>query len=346
MHVFQKTECAQLPHAGDTFDFPQSLEDLRLHPEYLEMAEKKYMADSRISDFYDLQRFLQDCVGRIEIGLQKDSSESELRSASAPDRVALRHKFISETVAECFARGVDDVKAIKTAFFHKNEELPEGTQFHAANSGEIRAKLRELRGEAVSSEPQREDALLSRIAQCRRLILVLHNGEQELKRLRDEHSKEAADSDYMQSVVRDVPSNTDVTASNFEAYCADVVQKRLETDVSDMLQCMRGGFMALYQPVEYDALKLMPANDLQHKLFPLDPVTAESFKKNSRFSVSPSSELFWSEMEKLSAEQVQNVFYFATNWHTLSGATRKVQISFEKRDHKGDIAPTAATCNW
>lgn len=37
---------------------------------------------------------------------------------------------------------------------------------------------------------------------------------------------------------------------------------------------------------------------------------------------------------------------FATNWHTLSDATRKVQISFEKRDHKGDIAPTAATCNW
>lgn len=224
------------------------------------MAEKKYMADSRISDFYDLQRFLQDCIGRMEVGLQKDSTESELRSASAPDRVALRDKFVSETVADCFARSVDGVKAIKTAFFHKNEELPKGTQFHAANSGDIRAKLRELRGEAVSSEP------LSRIAQCRRLILELHNGEQELKRLRDERSKEAADSDYMQSVVRDVPSNTDVTASNLEAYCADVVQKRLETDVSDMLECMRGGFMALYQPVEYDALKLMPANDLQHKL--------------------------------------------------------------------------------
>ena len=46
--------------------------------------------------------------------------------------------------------------------------------------------------------------------------------------------------------------------------------------------------------------------------------------------------------EDLNEEQVRNVFYFATNWHTVVGAPRKVTISFHERDR----APTAATCSW
>ena len=50
--------------------------------------------------------------------------------------------------------------------------------------------------------------------------------------------------------------------------------------------------------------------------------------------------------EDLSEEQVRNVFYFATNWHTVVGAPRKVEISFHEREREDDLAPTAATCSW
>ena len=42
----------------------QSLEDLRKHPEYLALGDKKYTACSRISDMYDLQSFLR-CGGQL-----------------------------------------------------------------------------------------------------------------------------------------------------------------------------------------------------------------------------------------------------------------------------------------
>jgi hypothetical protein len=87
--------------------------------------------------------------------------------------------------------------------------------------------------------------------------------------------------------------------------------------------------------------------DIQHKLFPLDPVTVKSFRENSRFRDSDEAKLMWKVMEEdLSQEQVQNVFYFATNWHTLSGAPRQVEISFGRREHEEDLAPLAATCSW
>ena len=50
--------------------------------------------------------------------------------------------------------------------------------------------------------------------------------------------------------------------------------------------------------------------------------------------------------EDLNQEQVQNVFYFVTNWHTVSGAPRKVRISFEVRERQDDVAPHAHTCMW
>ena len=50
--------------------------------------------------------------------------------------------------------------------------------------------------------------------------------------------------------------------------------------------------------------------------------------------------------EDLSEEQVRNVFYFASNWHTVVGAPRKVEISFLKREREDDLAPKATTCSW
>ena len=41
--------------------------------------------------------------------------------------------------------------------------------------------------------------------------------------------------------------------------------------------------------------------------------------------------------------QVRNVFYFATNYHTLAGADKSVKIVFEKRAAR-DLLPKASTC--
>ena len=118
-------------------------------------------------------------------------------------------------------------------------------------------------------------------------------------------------------------------------YCVDIVQKRLYDDVAPLLQCMRQGFAAVYGASECEALKLMKVEDLQHKLFPLDPVTVQAFRNNSSFRDGANAKLMWKVMqEELSQQQVQNVFYFATNWHTVSAAPRKVDISFEQREHK------------
>ncbi len=37
------------------------------------------------------------------------------------------------------------------------------------------------------------------------------------------------------------------------------------------------------------------------------------------------------------------MFYFATNYHTLAGATKNVRIVFESRDDN-DLLPQASTC--
>ena len=299
---------------------------------------------------YDLQSFLRDCVERSERQVEylQQKTDMEPRSPSAAgDRVALRQALINEVVAQCYAAGIDSIRAIKSAFFHRNEQLSPQAQFHAINGGEIRTKLRELRGDAVTNHDARIAALLANIAQQKRLIETLRAAEIELRRLRDEREKSDADSDYTQSVVSGVMPSTDVTERNFQAYCTDVVHKRLRDDIEPMLQCMRQGFMTVYGPAEVEALKLTKVGDIQHKLFPLDPVTVKSFRENSRFRDSDDAKLMWRVMEEdLSQEQVQNVFYFATNWHTLSGAPRQVEISFARRDHKDDLAPLAATCSW
>lgn len=304
---------------------------------------------------YDLQSFLRDCIERSErqIDLEQQQLLAEPQSPSASRRVGQRQELINEVVAQCFAAGVDSIRAIKSSFFHRNEQLPLDAQFHFVNGGEIRAKLRELRGEdglsQVQSEGARVAALQRSIAQQRRLMETLHGGELELKRLRDARDKADVESDYTESIVKDVSPCTDVTALNFDAYCMDVVQKRLYDDVAPQLQCMRQGFASVYSCglSECDLLKLMKVSDVQHKLFPLDPVTVDAFRKNSRFRDGANAKLMWKVMqEDLSQEQVQNVFYFATNWHTVSGAPRKVEIAFEQRDHRGDLAPRAATCSW
>jgi molecular chaperone GrpE (heat shock protein) len=313
----------------------------------------KYTACSRISDMYDLQSFLRDSIERrerqIEI-LQQNVDAVPQSPSAARDRVALREEFINNVVAECFAAGVESVRAIKSAFFHRNEQLHAQAQFHAVSGGEIRTKLRELRGEALCSQDAKESqvaALQASIAQQKRLIETLRSAEMELRRLRDEQNKSGFDSDYTQSVVKDVLPSTDVTELNFQAYCADVVQKRLCDDIEPMLHSMRQGLMAVYGPAEIEALKLAKVGEIQHRLFPLDPVTLRSFKENASFYNCDDAKLMWKVMEEeLSPEQVQNVFYFATNWHTLSGAPRRVEISFEKRQHKDDLAPLAATCSW
>jgi hypothetical protein len=323
---------------------------LRKHPEYLALGEKKYTACSRISDLYDLQSFLRDCVERSErqIDILQQKADAEPQSPStARDRVALRQELINEVVTQCFASGVEGIRAIKSAFFHKNETLPKQAQFHAVNGGEIRAKLRELRGEASSSLDTRVAALQSSIGLQKRLIETLRAAEMELRRLRDERDHGELLSDDTQSAVKDVLPSTDVTELNFQAYCTDVVQKLLCNDIEPMLQYMRQGFMTVYGQSEVEALKLTKVGDMQHKLFPLDPVTVKSFRENSSFRDGDDAKLFWKVMEEdLGPEQVQNVFYFASNWHTLSGATRQVEIVFERREQKEDLAPLAATCNW
>ncbi len=172
----------------------------------------------------------RDCIARserqLDLAQQKPQAGAEPPSPSAArDRIGMRQQLINDVVAQCLAGGVDSVKQIKTAFFHRNEQLPKEQQFHAVNGGEIRGKLRELRGEAAASqcdsEGARVAALQSSIAQQRLLMQTLREGELELKRLRDEGERSAvdADNDYTSSVVKDVAPSTDVTALNFEA-CA------------------------------------------------------------------------------------------------------------------------------
>jgi hypothetical protein len=327
------------------------LEDIRKHPEYLELGEKKYTACSRVSDLYDVQRYLKDCIDRSErqIDLEHQRAAEQPLSPASRDRVALRQELINEVVTKCFSEGVDSIKAIKTAFFHRNEQLPPDTQYHAINGGEVRAKLRELRGEARSSQDSDESSrilsLQSSIVQHRQLMETLRAAEVELKRLRHTQVSDTVVSDEVDSAVHGVVPSTDVTALNFDAYCEHLVQKRLLDDIQPLLQAMQQGFWAVYDGCE--ALKLMKVGDVQHKLFPLDPVTVDQFRKNSRCQDSANARLMWKVMEEeLSEQQVQNVFYFATNWHTVSGARRKVEISFEKRSSQNDLAPRAATCSW
>ena len=310
---------------------------------------RRYTTCSRISDLYDLQRYLDDAIRRCEtqIDLEQHKANSDPTTPSSRSRVALRQELVSEVVAQCFSEGIVSIPAIKTAFFHKNAQLPLDAQFHPVNGAEIRAKLRELRGESSSlresSESARIAALQRSIAQRRQLGDSLHAAELELLRLRQEHGSVA--SDVVESTVDDVSPSTDVTPLNFDAYCCDVVKKRLHGDIERLLQWMQQGFWSVYDGV--DALKLMSVSGVQHKLFPLDPVTVDLFHKNSRCPDTPVAALMWRVMrEDLTQEQVQNVFFFATNWHTVSGAPRKVDISFERRAREDDVAPRASTCSW
>jgi hypothetical protein len=185
------------------------------------------------------------------------------------------------------------------------------------------------------------------------------------------------------------------------------VQKRLHHDVGHLIDAMRAGFnivsqkpqrqccsinnvnVAFIQPHACDfgipnrlrvqiqpddaTLRSMDVTQLQHKLFPLHPLTLADFKSRSR-CLAPSNlskilerneRLFWSVMaEDMSEEQVcasalhvvplphppspsppqvRNVFYFTTNFHTLEGSDRKVSIVFQSRED-GDMLPKASTC--
>jgi hypothetical protein len=113
----------------------------------------------------------------------------------------------------------------------------------------------------------------------------------------------------------------------------------------------------------------MDVTELQHKLFPLHPLTLEEFKSQSQTAASSGCEenvsLFWRVMAEDMTEdqvfvpallllpphchslprllQVRNVFYFATNHHTLAGNEHhRVIIKFERRS-KSDMRPVAAT---
>ena len=151
---------------------------------------RRYTTCSRISDLYDLQRYLDDAIRRCEtqIDLEQHKVNSDPTTPSSRSRVALRQELVSEVVAQCFSEGIVSIPAIKTAFFHKNAQLPLDAQFHPVNGAEIRAKLRELRGESSSlresSESARIAALQLSIAQRRQLGDSLHAAELELLRLR------------------------------------------------------------------------------------------------------------------------------------------------------------------
>ena len=113
----------------------------------------------------------------------------------------------------------------------------------------------------------------------------------------------------------------------------------------------------------------MDVTQPQHKLFPLHPLTLEEFKSQSQTAAPSDCEqnesLFWRVMAEDMTEdqvcvpalpllpphchslprlvQVRNVFYFATNHHTLAGNEhRRVIIKFE-RSSKSDVRPAAAT---
>ena len=113
----------------------------------------------------------------------------------------------------------------------------------------------------------------------------------------------------------------------------------------------------------------MDVTELQHKLFPLHPLTLEELKSQSQTAASSGCEenvsLFWRVMAEDMTEdqvcvpallllpphchslprllQVRNVFYFATNYHTLAGNDRQVTIVFEKRSDR-NLLPRASTC--
>ena len=117
----------------------------------------------------------------------------------------------------------------------------------------------------------------------------------------------------------------------------------------------------------------MDVKELQHKLFPLHPLTLEEFKSQSRiaaqtFDCEQNESLFWRVLAEDMTEdqvcvpalpllppychslprrvQVSNVFYFATNWHTLAGnENRRVNIAFERRSN-GNMLPLASTCGY
>jgi hypothetical protein len=181
----------------------------------------------------------------------------------------LRQDLINEVVAHCFSAGVVTVEDIKVEFSRRNEQLPHATQFNAVSGSEIRAKLRELRGESSD----KITSLRSSIARHRQLSETLLAGENELKRLRQTlaRDEERDEDDCVQSVLPGVHREM-VTPLNFAEYCADVVQKRLNGDIEPLLQCMQQGFWSVYGGCE--ELKRMNVIEVQHKLFPLDPITA------------------------------------------------------------------------
>ena len=236
-------------------------------PERLDAWEMPYTADSRVSDFYNLRTYLAECIERSErlIDLEPMSPLPEPMTPSSRHRVALRQDLVNEVVAHCFSAGVVTVEDIKVEFSRRNEQLPHATQFNAVSGSEIRAKLRELRGESSDKIA----SLRSSIARHRQLSETLLAGENELKRLRQTL---APQDDCVQSVLPGVLPSEIVTPQNFAEYCADVVQKRLNGDIEPLLQCMQQGFWSVYGGCE--ELKRMNVIEVQHKLFPLDPITA------------------------------------------------------------------------
>ena len=241
-------------------------------PERLDAWEMPYTADSRISDFYNLRTYLAECIERSErlIDLEPMSPLPEPMTPSSRHRVALRQELINKVVAHCFSAGVVTVEDIKVEFSRRNEQRPHATQFNAVSGSEIRAKLRELRGESSD----KITSLRSSIARHRQLSETLLAGENELKRLRQTlaRDEERDEDDCVQSVLPGVLPSEMVTPLNFAEYCADVVQKRLNGDIEPLLQCMQQGFWSVYGGCE--ELKRMNVSEVQHKLFPLDPITA------------------------------------------------------------------------
>ena len=270
-----------------SFSRVQTLERLRNNPNWLELAEMKYTACSRMSDFRSLQNYLGDCIEHMQRAL----------------------------------------------------------------GGQQAARL----------DSSKLTALQSSIAQHGRLKASLQAAADNLEKQRQERISQSAEpvealDDTTQSVVRDVAPDTRVAPPIFDAYCADVVQKRLRDDVEKPLQWMQQGFWCAFGGLEALQRRGLKASDVQKTLFPREAVTVELFKANSECMFRSANEkgrdtanieLFWKVMqEDLNQEQVQNVFYFVTNWHTVSGAPRKVRISFEVRERQNDVAPHAHTCMW
>ena len=216
--------------------------------EYLEQAEQKYTAESKVADLITLQQFLHN---RIEIESKLVDTYNSDGAPACFGSIALATSGYGTSpffewlrarndLLESIVRRESVVKKIKFAFHQQNSYRPSKDRFSPPSSSEIRQKLRVRSGApaavaagvaAPTSENWhvRKGQLQELIQKRLHLVKILEKAQANLMKMREQQHEYAALDVVASALVSDVPSSTSLSPANFDRY--NTISQHYKTNI-------------------------------------------------------------------------------------------------------------------